>query len=199
MRKENHRPVRALLLFLLALFIPSAALVSDAGAADELVDRLGSGGHVLMIRHAYAPGAGDPADFTIGDCATQRNLNDQGRDQARHIGDWLAKRGITSARVYSSQWCRCLQTAELIGLGPVVELPALNSFFERPQDREPNLAALRSFLAAQPADGDLIVLVTHYVTVSGIAGMGVGSGEGVVLELDGSGAYQVVGRIGFGP
>jgi phosphohistidine phosphatase SixA len=198
MRKKDHTPMRTLLVFLLGVLLAATVSLSGAGAADAPVDRLDSGGHVLMIRHAYAPGTGDPADFTIGDCDTQRNLNDRGRDQARDIGAWLRERGIASARVYSSQWCRCLETAGLIGLGPVVELPALNSFFERPQDRDPNLAALRSFLAGQPADGELVVLVTHYVTIAGIAGVGVGSGEGVVLRLDGSGGYEVLGELAFG-
>ena len=172
-------------------------LAADATAIDSLVRQIKRGGHVLMIRHAYAPGNGDPDNFKIGDCGTQRNLDDQGRAQARHIGQWLRRQGIDSARIFSSQWCRCLETAELIGLGPVVELSALNSFFERPRDREPNLAALRAFLSKQPADGGLIILVTHFVTVSGITGEGVSSGEGVVLRLKGGGDFEFLGRLGF--
>jgi phosphohistidine phosphatase SixA len=189
-------PAQPLLAVLAVLLLTLAG--GGAAAADRLAEQLDAGGRVLMIRHALAPGGGDPPGFRIGDCTTQRNLNDQGREQARDIGRWLRERGIDSARVYSSQWCRCLETAEHIDLGPVVELPALNSFFQRPQDREPNLSALRAFLAEQPADGGLIVLVTHYVTISGIAGLGVGSGEGVVLQLDGRGGYDVVGRMDFG-
>ena len=171
--------------------------IIGVSAADNLVGQIKSGGHVLMIRHAYAPGTGDPKNFKIGDCATQRNLNQQGRDQARQIGRWLRGHGIDSAQVFSSQWCRCLETAELIGLGSVVELPALNSFFDRPMDREPNLAALRAFLSNQPADGELIMLVTHFVTIAGITGEGVSSGEGVVLRLKGSGGFEFLGRMGF--
>jgi phosphohistidine phosphatase SixA len=151
-----------------------------------------------MIRHAYAPGSGDPANFQIGDCATQRNLNDVGREQARHIGKWLRARGITAARVYTSQWCRCRETAELLGLGPVAALPALNSFYERPRDREPNLAALRDFLARQPAKGPLVVLVTHYVTIAGITDEAVSSGEGVLLRLQESRDVEVLRRLDFG-
>lgn len=188
-RNRLFAAVAGLLLFF------SAAVVSAAG---DPVDQLDDGGRVLMIHHAYVPGTGDPADFTNGDCATQRNLNDQGRAQARDIGAWLRERGISTARVYSSQWCRCLETADLIGLGPVVERPALNSFFERPQDREANLTALRTFLAEQPADGGLIVLVTHFVTISAIAGEGVSSGKGVVPRIDGEGGFEVLGRMEFG-
>jgi phosphohistidine phosphatase SixA len=172
---------------------------ADASDAERLVEQMTAGGHVLMLRHAYAPGTGDPSNFTIGNCATQRNLNDQGRAQARQIGQWLRDRGIRSAQVYSSQWCRCLETAELMGLGPVAELPALNSFFERPQDREPNLTALHRFLSKQPVDGAPIILVTHYVTISGITGQGVSSGEGIVLRLIGKGGVDVLGRLGFEP
>ena len=190
--RKSPACMHGLVLTLMMFLLPAGSAAGDRPAAQ-----LTEGGRVLMIRHAYAPGSGDPAGFTVGDCATQRNLNEQGRSQARAIGTWLRDRGVTSARVYSSQWCRCLETAELIGLGPVTELPALNSFFQRPEDREPNLAALRTFLANQPADGKLIVLVTHFVTISGIAGKGVSSGEGVVLQLDGEGGFDVMGRIGF--
>jgi len=173
------------------------AVTAAAAEPDRLVEQIGTGGHVLMIRHANAPGNGDPDHFRIGDCATQRNLDDRGRSQARRIGQWLRSRGIASARVYASQWCRCLETAALIGLGPVAELPALNSFYERPRDRAPNLATLRSFLAKQPTDGPLIVLVTHFVTISAITDEGVSSGEGVVMRLKDAGGMEVLGRLDF--
>jgi phosphohistidine phosphatase SixA len=165
---------------------------------DKMIERMRAGGHILMIRHALAPGTGDPANFRIGDCSTQRNLDDSGREQARAIGKWLRAKGLTLARVYSSQWCRCLETAELLEMGPVTELPALNSFYELTQNREPNLKALRKFIAEQPSDGTLIILVTHLVTISAIANEGVSSGEGVLLELKNEAPYEVVGRLNFG-
>ena len=168
-----------------------------AATPDRLVAQIQAGGHVIMIRHAYAPGTGDPDHFRIDDCTTQRNLSDQGRAQAHEIGRWLRRQGITAARVYSSQWCRCLETARLLGLGPVTALPALNSFFDRPQDREPNLTALRAFLSRQPTDGELIVLVTHFVTISGITGKGVASGQGVVLKLQEDGEARFIGPLPF--
>jgi len=163
----------------------------------EMIKRMKAGGHILMIRHALAPGTGDPANFRIGDCSTQRNLDDRGRKQAIAIGDWLRTNGITSARVYSSQWCRCLETAELLEMGTVTELPALNSFYELTQDREPNLKALREFIADQPSEGVLIILVTHLVSISAIANEGVSSGEGVLLELNEDAPYEMVGRLNF--
>jgi phosphohistidine phosphatase SixA len=181
------------LTFLIAM--PTAASAADQ---SDVINRLKAGGHILMIRHALAPGNGDPPNFKIDDCATQRNLDDTGRDQARSIGVWLRNNDVTSARVYSSQWCRCLETARLLNLGPVQELAALNSFYERTQDRGPNLKALNDFISQQPVKGELIVLVTHFVTISGIAGTGVSSGEGVLLALHEKAPYTVVGRLDFG-
>lgn len=164
----------------------------------EMIESMKAGGHLLMIRHALAPGTGDPANFRIGDCSTQRNLDDRGREQARAIGNWLRSNGITSARVYSSQWCRCLETAKLLEIGPVAELPALNSFYELTQNREPNLKALRNFITEQPSEGALIILVTHLVTISAIADEAVSSGEGVLLKLNQEAPFEMVGRLNFG-
>ena len=164
----------------------------------NMIEKMKAGGHILMIRHALAPGTGDPANFQIGDCSTQRNLDARGREQARAIGKLLRSKGITSAKVFSSQWCRCLETAELLQLGAVAELPALNSFFELAKDREPNLKALRKFIAKQPSSGELVILVTHQVTISAITNEGVSSGEGVLLKINADAPFEVVGRLNFG-
>ena len=185
-------------LFICLMVSTPLAVAETNPNYSEMIDRMKAGGHILMIRHALAPGSGDPANFKIGDCSTQRNLDNRGREQARAIGNWLRSNGITSARMYSSQWCRCLETARLIDLGPVAELPALNSFYELVQNREPNLKALREFVAAQPKDGPLIILVTHFVTISAIADWGVSSGEGVLLELNQNKLYEAVGQLDFG-
>ncbi|WP_296805375.1 histidine phosphatase family protein [Thiocapsa sp.] len=167
----------------------------------DLAARMQNGGAVLLLRHAYAPGTGDPEGFRLDDCATQRNLSDAGREQARSIGAWLRARGVEYARVYSSEWCRCLETAELLGLGPVTPLPALNSFFERRGDRGPNLAALEAFLKDQPPNGEPIVLVTHQVTVTALSGIYPASGEAVLMRLSDQdrGTLEPVGRMDFGP
>ena len=184
---------------LCALTVVLAGATSGLWAAqdDDIVERLRVGGQALVIRHAEAPGFGDPQGFRLGDCTTQRNLSEAGRAQARAIGDWLRARGVERARVYSSQWCRCLETAKLLGLGPVTELPGLNSFFERPQDREPNLAALRDFFDRQPLDGELMVLVTHEVTVTALSGEFAASGTGVLMALEPDGVVRAVARIDF--
>ena len=184
-----------LCLFLSGLMSPALAGMDSDQA--ELIQRMKAGGHILMLRHALAPGFGNPPNFQIGDCSTQRNLDDRGREQARAIGNWLQSNGIESAQVYSSQWCRCLETAELLEMGPVRQLPALNSFYELTQNRESNLKALRKFFAEQPFNGKLIILVTHLVTISAIANEGVSSGEGVILKLNRDVLYDVVGRLDF--
>lgn len=190
------RGILSLSIILAAFILP--ATVDAQSDQNELVDRLKAGGHILMIRHAMAPGNGDPSNFKIGDCLTQRNLDDSGRAQAENIGKWLRTKGVRSAHVYSSQWCRCLETADLIGLGPVHELSALNSFYEQTQDREPNLRALNDFISRQPAKGKLIIFVTHFVTIAAMTRNSVSSGEGILLELHEDKSYTVVGQLDFG-
>ena len=182
-------------MLVLGLLLPALANAIEIDLATRLQQR----GHVLMLRHAHAPGFGDPPQFKLDDCTSQRNLDASGRAQATAIGAWLRRQGVRDARVYSSQWCRSLETARLIGLGPVTPLPALNSFFEREQERMSSLVALNAFFARQPMDGPLIILVTHFVNIQAIAGFGVGSGEGVLLQRQAGKAPRVVGRIDFRP
>lgn len=189
------RIVGIVFIFLAGLLHLSS--VTSVAGQNRMSARLTTGGHILMIRHANAPGSGDPKNFKIGDCSTQRTLDEAGRAQARSIGHWLRAKGVASARVYTSQWCRCIETAELLQLGPVQELSALNSFYERPQDREPNIGALKAFISRQPVDGELIVLVTHFVTIGAMTSEGVASGAGVLLELQQDASYEVVGRLTF--
>jgi phosphohistidine phosphatase SixA len=171
-------------------------LVHSANAAELLpLTELAKPGRVLILRHAFAPGIGDTEYFSIRDCSTQRNLDSTGRAQAAELGRRLARAGVTHAKVYSSQWCRCLDTARLLDLGAVEELVALNSFFRRPQDRDGQLAALRTFLSKLPADGPPVVLVTHQVTISAFTGHGAASGGGVILELNGTSDPRVLGAI----
>ena len=180
-------------------WLTAAALVLSgfgALASEPLpLAELAKPGRVLMLRHANAPGTGDPPHFKLGDCSTQRNLDAAGRAQAAQLGERLAAAGVARARVYSSQWCRCLETARLLKLGPVSELPALNSFFGRTRDREAILAALRAFLAGLPADGPPLVLVTHQFTINEFTGQGTVSGGGTVFELNGTGAPRALGEI----
>lgn len=171
-----------------------AAFAAAAPASEAGWEALKRPGAVALIRHAYAPGGGDPDGFTLGDCATQRNLDERGRAQARAIGEAFRANGIAVDRVLSSQWCRCSETAELLGLGPVQPFPALNSFFDDRSTKDEQTRSVRAFLAAR-APEERTVLVTHQVNISALAGAGVSSGEIVVVEHDGAGRVSVLATI----
>jgi phosphohistidine phosphatase SixA len=167
MQTALFRPINLLCLLALSTFVSA---VSASPAGKSAMEALARPGHVLLMRHAHAPGVGDPPGMTLGDCASQRNLDERGRRQAVKLGERLRTAGVTVARVYTSQWCRCRDTARLMALGPVEELPVLNSFFEQPEVREERLRELRAFLAGLPRDGASVVLVTHQVTVTALTG-----------------------------
>ena len=185
-------------IFAIAAALAFAPLLGFATAhAAETVSlaELAKPGRVLMLRHALAPGTGDPDKFQLRECATQRNLNADGRAQAAELGRRLATAGVTRPKIYSSQWCRCLETARLLDLGPVEELPPLNNLFGRPQNRAPQVAALRALLAELPRDGPPVIWVTHGSLILAFTGHGAVSGGGVILALDGTGEPRVLGSI----
>jgi phosphohistidine phosphatase SixA len=167
---------------IIAKAVAAAAMLGMPHPGSTAGGRLDQPGTVIALRHALAPGTGDPPGFVLEDCRTQRNLDARGRDQARAIGDRLKAAGLEGAAVYSSRWCRCLETAELLALGPVTPLPALDSFFQQPSERATRTAELRDFLAKAGESGPPLVLVTHQVNISALVGRGTRSGEGVVLD-----------------
>lgn len=147
----------------------------------------------MLLRHALAPGTGDPPGLRLGDCSTQRNLSAEGRAQAGRIGALFRDRGIAQASVHSSEWCRCLDTAALLDLGAVTPQPLLNSFFGSPEDGEAQTAALRSWLAGRGSNLPL-VLVTHQVNITALTSVVPRSGELVFVALDAGGKARVIGR-----
>lgn len=153
----------------------AAAQVPSIGL-DDAAARLSSGGFVLMMRHAQTePGLGDPPQFRIGDCSTQRNLSSEGRQQARAIGASLRSAGVRITQVRSSQWCRCLETAAL-AFGAREEWPALNSFFADRSDEPQRTAEVRRFAAGlRPPENAM--LVTHQVNISAAFGTFTAPGE----------------------
>ena len=167
-------------------------LAFPAVAADAL-SALRGPGHFALIRHAMAPGTLDPPGFRLEDCASQRNLSADGRAQAVRMGDMMRAQGITAARLYSSQWCRCIDTATLMRLGDVTQQPLLNYFGPEPEPRARQLEALRAWIGrldlAQPT-----LMVTHQVVISGIFASAAASGEIVVLRREADGRLNVVGR-----
>lgn len=150
---------------------------SSAESLDAKLAELGA--NVIFIRHALAPGFGDPDNFDIKDCSTQRNLNNEGRRQARALGEKLRATGLSFDAVLTSQWCRCVDTADLLDLGKVEPFSGLNSFFQGYADRQATLEKLRAYLDNLPTE-QRVVLVTHQVVISAITGISPQSG-GMVL------------------
>lgn len=139
-------------------------------------------GKILFLRHALAPGNGDPMHFTLADCSSQRNLDAVGRRQSVQLGHLFREHGLIFERVYSSQWCRCRETARLLDMGLVLDLPGLNSFYQGIVSRDTTLTSLRKAMANLPDDGGVTLMVTHYVTISAITNIGVASGEAVAFD-----------------
>jgi phosphohistidine phosphatase SixA len=165
---------------LMVFFLPQWVL------ATELAEKLRSGDHVLLMRHAEAPGGGDPANLRLGDCSTQRNLDKAGRQQAQALGVWLKKQGVDQARLFTSPWCRCQDTATLLDLGPATTEPSLASFFNEPQKADASTAALRAFMVRTLAatKGKALILVTHHVNILAAVGENIASGEMVLARVD---------------
>ena len=178
-----------------ALASSDAATNAQQSAGWKLLQR-GETGLVVAMRHAIAPGTGDPTNFKLGDCSTQRNLSAQGRTQAKQIGAEFRNRKIKVARVLSSQWCRCLETANLMNLGKVEPLIALNSFFSDSSKEAGQTAKIRKLIVDNRNTTGAIIMVTHQVNITAIADIVPQSGEAVILKGDRQGKIQIVGRIG---
>lgn len=180
-------------------FALTCAISATAVQASELSDKLQSADHVLLMRHTLAPGVGDPPNYTLDDCKTQRNLNEEGRKQAVAVGNWLKKQGVTTADMQSSAWCRCKDTAELMKLGRVTTEPALGSFFDNMAQAKTHNQKLEKFIAGKlKAKGkQALVLVTHHVNIYEFMGENVASGDMVLAKVDANGkmsAYQLIAR-----
>ena len=162
----------------------------SAQASEDLWDLLARGGHAVFIRHTITdPGVGDPPGMRLDDCSTQRNLSDEGRAHARRIGQELRKRGIPVARVLSSPWCRCLETARL-AFGKAEIAQPLSNLFGRPKNRERQVNGMRTLLDHIPKKSNL-VLVTHGSTILALTGVSPATGEMVIVSPDG----KLVGRL----
>ncbi|WP_010322658.1 histidine phosphatase family protein [Marinobacterium stanieri] len=184
---------------LASLFTAQHLVAADANTEEKaLWDALRSPKHFALMRHSLALGTGDPANFTLGHRETQRNLSKQGRQQAQRIGALFRENGIESAQVFTSEWFRCRDTAELLGLGPVTPLPVLNSFFRNYEQKEPRTEALKRWLSQRDMDEPL-VLVTHQVNITALTGVYPASGEVVVVARHAENGLSVLGSIRTDP
>jgi phosphohistidine phosphatase SixA len=197
-RLRQRRDVLSLILVAsgLAAGLLSTGLSRVAQAGSDPWRLLADGSHIALVRHANAPGTGDPPGFTLADCASQRNLDVPGRSQARRLGERFRAAGFPAARLFTSEWCRCRETAELMALGPVEVAPeALNSFFSAPHREAGARQAMLRLVASLPRTGPPVVFVTHQVNITAVTGIVPAPGEIVVARRQPDGSLALAGRI----
>ena len=178
-------------VLIIALFF-----LTGLGNANDMtgLSWLKSGNHFAIMRHAIAPGFGDPTNFELRDCSTQRNLSTEGFEQSARIGKRFRDAGINKAQVFTSQWCRCIDTAKTLDIGVPEELPAMNSFFQAQERKTMQTQALREWLAKQDLTKPL-VLVTHQVNMTALTGAYPASGEVFIVERSEAGEFTIVDRV----
>jgi len=166
-------------LLVLILFWGSAINASE-NLSDAIKD---INANVIFMRHALAPGYGDPDNFSINDCSTQRNLSTSGIDQARRIGIFLRKSNVQFSDILSSQWCRCKDTAENLNIGKWEEFSGLNSFFEEHNDRDKTLDILYQKIDNLPKN-KIVLMITHQVVISAVTNIYTSSGGAVLYNSE---------------
>ena len=178
------------LKFFIIIFISLISPIK-ADLNKNLLNQLEDGGKLIFIRHAYAPGGGDPNNFTLNDCSTQRNLNKEGREQAKHIGEFFKKNDIEIDKVLSSEWCRCKETAK-IAFKNFSTNNFLNSFYSSKyaKNKDKQIKALNDYIRKFQSDKNLI-LITHYVLISEVLNYAPSSGEIVVSDKN----FNMIGTI----
>ena len=178
------------------IIILSISLTSSikADSQKKLINELKEGGKIIFIRHAYAPGNGDPENFDKKDCSTQRNLNKEGIEQSKKIGHFFIKNQIIINEIFSSEWCRCKDTAKY-AFDKFKTFDALNSFYQSKflKNKDKQIKDLKKFIESWDDDKNLI-LITHYVVISEMLGVGVSSGEIIISDKN----YNIIDSIEIG-
>ena len=179
-----------LLKFLLIIFITLTTSIK-ADLNKNLMNQLVDGEKLIFIRHAYAPGTGDPNNFNLNDCSTQRNLSNEGRQQALKIGEFFKKNEIRIEKVFSSEWCRCKETAK-IAFEDYSTKKFLNSFYgpKFQKNKTKQIKELNDYVQKFKSNQNL-VLVTHYVLISEVLNYAPSSGEIVVSDKN----FNIIGSI----
>ena len=157
----------------------------------QVLENLKKGGNLIFIRHAYAPGGGDPDNFDIADCSTQRNLSNSGKEQSKRIGIFFERNQIPIDQVLSSEWCRCKETAE-IAFNKFETKNFLNSFFSEKfaKNKKKQIKELKKYIQNWSGKKNL-VLVTHYVVISEVLNYAPNSGEIVISDKN----FKKIGNI----
>jgi phosphohistidine phosphatase SixA len=173
---------RVMAMLIISLCLSTTAFANLAGPMTD-------GQHILLMRHADAPGFSDPAGHRLDQCSTQRNLGEFGKKQAERTGQWLSQQGIESAKVFSSPWCRCIDTATLLKKGPVTIDPALGSFFENMGQSNQQTEGLRQLVqkSLKQFPKTPIIMVSHHVNIEAFTGVVLGSGDMVLVKIGSNG------------
>ncbi len=172
------------------LSVPGAA-----AASDQLWALLKGGGQVVLIRHAITtPGVGDPPGMRLDDCSTQRNLTDEGRRDARRLGEAFRARGIPVGRVLSSPWCRCLETARLAFEVAPETWTALSNLYGRPDQSADQVRQMR-VRVSDHRPGPNLIMVTHGSTIQALTGINPNTAEMVILTPQPDNRFAVAGRL----
>ena len=180
----------------LVLMCLAVMLLTPAAATEAGWELLREGGHVVLMRHAMAAGSGDPANFDIDDCSTQRNLSDRGRQQAERIGTLISVRGAKTEQVLSSRYCRCLDTARYAFEEHKVEVfEALDPPSADPDLAKAQLAAIVERIKSYSGSGNLI-MITHKETIQALTGVAAHEGEAIIVAAA-SDKVRVLGKILF--
>lgn len=176
---------------------PAASAGVRIAPRADIWDRLRTGrGYAVLLRHALAPGSGDPAGFRLGDCSTQRNLSAEGRRQAIAIGAQWRRERMPVDRVLTSRWCRARDTARLLAVGKVTAYPALDSSFTVSDAvAARRTAKVRALIARHRGESGVLVLVGHQVNITDLTGVAPSSGQGVVVQARADGSLRVVGTL----
>lgn len=181
-------------VFAILLGLAGASEVARADDAANAWKALRAGGHVALMRHADAPGGfGDPPGFRVDDCATQRNLSAKGRTDAEKIGARLKSEGVAFEKILSSPWCRCIDTATLLNLGPVVKEATFGNVVVLRDQREQFTAGARALIGKWTGQGNLLVS-THGANIQALTGISPASGE-IIVVRGGSASAEPVGRL----
>ncbi len=184
--------------FILGALTLAVASQSRAEGDEEINwARLRRGGLVLLMRHgATGPGLGDPAGYRLDDCSTQRNLSEEGRGEARRIGERLAREKVPIARVYTSPWCRCRETAK-IAFGRGEDWEPLSSVFDYAQREAEFTERVRKRIAgyASRNPGGNVVMVTHNVNIAALTRLSLATAELVVVRPDGCCGLRALERL----
>ena len=170
------------LLKIIIIIFFALTIEIKADTEKEIINNLQKGGNLIFIRHAYAPGNGDPENFDINNCETQRNLSQSGRLQSKKIGNFFKENDIPIKLVISSEWCRCKETA-LIAFKNYETENFLNSFYSAKfaKNRKKQMKMLKDYVKSWNGDKNL-VLVTHYVVISEALNYAPSSGEIVIAD-----------------